>query len=108
MQLWGTVMPHATVDILEFNRPCAQEFQPKLESLGGRMFIGSKTNTSLLQHIVDEAEVSNALYDIIVDDGDHEPDHQLTALLHLWPALRVSVQLTQQIMQEILQLTRTS
>lgn len=81
----------AVVSFLEYNASCALDFRSTVIAGGGRMYIGSQANTTLLQQVVQEAEAWGELYDVIIDDGGHKPDHQLITLQHLWPALKVGM-----------------
>lgn len=78
------------VSFLEHNTSCALNFQPTVEGAGGRMYIGGQEEPTLLQQVVDDAQATASLYDAIIDDGGHRPDHQLVTLQHLWPVLKVT------------------
>lgn len=54
------------------------------------MYIGGQEEPTLLQQVVDDAQATASLYDAIIDDGGHRPDHQLVTLQHLWPVLKVT------------------
>lgn len=51
-----------------------------------QVYIGAQADESLLEKVVAD-RAQHGLYDIIVDDGMHDPTMQMQTLTGLWPAL---------------------
>jgi hypothetical protein len=87
LQVWRRYLPKASVSILEFKKKCAEKFRDNIEGGGGRLYIGSQTDATLLQSVVKDSQ-QRGQFDVIVDDGTHKPDMQLTSFKGLWAALK--------------------
>jgi hypothetical protein len=79
LTLWREYLPNAAIDFLEFNRPCAEKFEKRVENL----FIGDQTDSRLLGEIA-----SRHQYDAIVDDGGHTRRMHILTLIGLWSSLK--------------------
>ena len=80
IQIWKEFIPkHLRLSMLEFDGKCAETFRSQLYKL----YIGSQSNMSLLDEIVQDGP-----YDMIIDDGSHSRSHQIHALVGLWPGVK--------------------
>jgi hypothetical protein len=76
---------------MELDAGCLGKFQEAIEAGGGRAYAGSQADEVLLKQVVADAAAEGdgrGLYDVIVDDGGHNPTMQLQTLAGLWPALK--------------------
>ncbi|KAL3136034.1 hypothetical protein ABBQ32_007069 [Trebouxia sp. C0010 RCD-2024] len=85
-QVWREFLPQAKLIYLEYDEICANEWRPKIESAGATLYTGDQSNKTLLQQIV-LLEGENGL-DVIIDDGGHTMQQQLTSLQVLWEIIR--------------------
>lgn len=88
LQMWRLLFPNSKISFIEYNIECAAKFKTEIEmATGGTLYPGRQENETLLADIVSDAR-SSELYDVIVDDGGHDPVAQLKSLKGLWPALK--------------------
>jgi hypothetical protein len=88
LQLWRQFLPNTKVSFLESNKACAEKFRAAIErDSGGILYAGNQADTAFLQDVVTDAE-ETGLYDIIIDDGGHNPTVQLISLFSLWASLK--------------------
>lgn len=88
LKMWRSLFPYGRISFMEYNAPCAEKHREEIEKqAGGILYTGDQTNSTLLQKVVADA-VGLGLYDLIVDDGGHNPTAQLLSLEGLWPALK--------------------
>lgn len=88
LQMWRLLFPNSKISYLEYNFECAAKFKTDIErATRGTLYPGRQENETLLAEIVADAK-SSELYDVIVDDGGHDPVAQLKSLQGLWPALK--------------------
>jgi predicted O-methyltransferase YrrM len=80
VRLWRDFFPNAQVYGIDRN-PAARSHQgPRI-----KVFVGDQSDRVFLQSF--KRKVGKI--DIIIDDGSHRPEHQLTSLKFLFPLLRV-------------------
>ena len=85
-QVWTKFLPLVELFILEYDQACAKQWAGRAENAGIRLYIGDQANKTLLGHIV--GEQGNAGLDMIVDDGGHTMNQQITAFEALWRTVR--------------------
>ncbi len=78
LRAWSDYFPNATIYGLDT--------QPDTQVGGGRIVTKLCDSTDAGQ--VNAALPPSLLFDLIVDDGDHEPDSQLATLTNLWPRVK--------------------
>ncbi|EFN54136.1 hypothetical protein CHLNCDRAFT_135522 [Chlorella variabilis] len=68
LKLWHAFLPCAKISFVEYDRECAVKWKDSVKKeAGGKLYIGN--------------------FDMIVDDGSHDPGHQLATLTALWPTI---------------------
>jgi len=84
--LWEEYFTHrdARVSFLEVDGACVKDHNIKLRN--GTIFVGSQEDKLFLEK-VSLAGHANGGFDVIVDDGGHTMNQQLTSLQVLWPAV---------------------
>ena len=86
-QLWRDLFPNAAISYVEYDKPCAEKFRSEIERKSrGTLYAGDQEDPDLIRNIVANA-TADGLFDIIVDDGGHNPTKQLISFRGLWPAL---------------------
>ncbi len=71
--------PQASITGIDVEPACAEKVDAP-----NRVRIGSQADQDFLSSIIEEAGPP----DIVIDDGSHVSDHQLTSFQSLWPALK--------------------
>ena len=67
---------------------CAEKYKESIErESGGTLYMGDQKDAKLLSKIAADAK-QQGQFDIIIDDGGHNPTVQLLSLQGLWPALK--------------------
>ncbi|GAB4818003.1 hypothetical protein N2152v2_005049 [Parachlorella kessleri] len=88
LELWRKLFPRATISFIESDVECAEKYKQSVErEAGGTLYMGDQKDAKLLAKIVADAHQAGQ-YDIIIDDGGHNPTVQLVSLQGLWPALK--------------------
>ena len=84
--LWEEYFTHrdARVSFLEVDGACVKDHNIKLRN--GTIFVGSQEDVSVLQKIAADGHAFGG-YDVIIDDGGHTVNQQLSSLKFLWPAV---------------------
>ena len=85
-QVWKEFLPQAKLFFLEYDAICADKWRPKIESAGATLYTGDQANKTLLQQIV--LQEGRSGLDVIIDDGGHTMQQQLTSLQFLWELIR--------------------
>ena len=80
LRMWEEYLPSARISAIDIDEKCES-----YQSERSRVFIGSQTNRDFLLRV---AEASGGHFDVIVDDGGHSMDQQLTSFRVLFPLLR--------------------
>lgn len=78
LRLWRAYLPNARIIGVDVN-----EEVRALRIPGVEIRIGDQSDTAFLAGLVAAAP----LIDVVIDDGGHRAEQQLTSLLHLWPHL---------------------
>jgi hypothetical protein len=76
---WKEYFLDVKVDIVEFDRGCAERFRSQVNNL----FIGDQSDLRFLKKI----RARNS-YDLIVDDGGHSRKQQIHSLISLWDSVK--------------------
>jgi Methyltransferase domain len=79
LRMWRDYFPAARIFGIDFLESAGQAAPP-----GTTVLIGNATDTPFLDAVL---EATGPL-DVIIDDGGHRPEQQLTSLFYLWPHLR--------------------
>ncbi|KAL7945082.1 hypothetical protein V8C42DRAFT_358152 [Trichoderma barbatum] len=82
---WLEYLPFVDLYFIEYDGQCAQKYQDK--TVNAHVFIGDQADTVLLAKFSAEATASG-LFDVIIDDGGHTMDQQITSLEFLWKAVK--------------------
>ena len=80
LRMWEEFFPRATIYGIDVNADCKQ-----LESDRIRIVIGNQGDREFLESFIAEA---GGLFDVIIDDGSHVPDHQIQTFEMLFPRLQ--------------------
>ena len=80
LRMWEEYFPAAQISAIDIDEKCMRH-----QSERSRVFIGSQTDRDFLLQVV---EASGGHFDVIVDDGGHSMDQQLTSFEVLFPLLR--------------------
>lgn len=68
---------------MEFDEACADKWAA--ETTGATIFAGDQADPIFLQKFINE---SGGEFDVIIDDGGHTMDQQLTSLEYLWKIVK--------------------
>jgi hypothetical protein len=79
MRMWEEFFPNATIHGIDIDPQCKQ-----FEGNRRRVHIGDQGDAAFLRRVVAHAD---APFDIVIDDGSHRVEHQLTSFEVLFPAL---------------------
>ena len=79
-QIFGkNFFPKATINILEYDKNCAEKFSDK----GRNLYTGDQSDFKVLKEVA-----NGGPYDVIVDDGGHHRNQQINSLIGLWPYVK--------------------
>lgn len=70
---------------IEHDAQCAAEYQDK--TTGAHVFTGDQADAVFLSQFVTQT-TADGLFDVIIDDGGHTMDQQITSLEILWHAVK--------------------
>jgi hypothetical protein len=79
VRMWRDYFPAATIYGIDVAESSLEHGGDRVE-----IYIGDQTDQSFLDEVVAAA----GSFDLIVDDGGHRPEQQLTTLLHVWPNVK--------------------
>lgn len=82
---WLEYLPHVNLYFIEYDGQCAKKYQDKTPN--AHVFVGDQADTLFLARFSTEA-TADGLFDIIIDDGGHTMDQQITSLEFLWKAVK--------------------
>ncbi|KAL6891995.1 hypothetical protein GGI43DRAFT_387232 [Trichoderma evansii] len=82
---WLEYFSHVNLYFIEYDGQCANKYQDK--TANAHVFIGDQADTLFLAKFFAEA-TTDGLFDIIIDDGGHTMDQQITSLEFLWKAVK--------------------
>jgi cephalosporin hydroxylase len=80
LKMWEEYLPSARISAIDIDEKCMS-----YQSERSRVFIGSQTDKGFLLQVV---KASGGHFDVIIDDGGHYVDQQLTSFQVLFPTLR--------------------
>jgi SAM-dependent methyltransferase len=80
LRMWEEYFPSARISAIDINEKCL-----RYQSERSRVFIGDQADRDFLLQVVD---ASGGHFDVIIDDGGHYVDQQLTSFRVLFPVLR--------------------
>eukprot|EP01062_Namystynia_karyoxenos_P040244 TRINITY_DN29363_c0_g1_i1.p2 TRINITY_DN29363_c0_g1~~TRINITY_DN29363_c0_g1_i1.p2 ORF type:complete len:308 (+),score=60.14 TRINITY_DN29363_c0_g1_i1:69-992(+) len=87
VRLWGEYLPRATLHVVEYNEPCLRGFVERNRAKrwgprgGLHVHTGDQSNLTFLARLA----AQSGPWDVVVDDGSHESDHQIASFTALWP-----------------------
>lgn len=86
LNMWRDYFPNAQIVGLDYANEVTENYLQSLNDLEGRtnVFVGDQGNSDDLQCLVDWFDD----FDIIIDDGSHDPKDYLYSLSYLWPDVR--------------------
>lgn len=79
IRMWEEFFPNATIVGVDVDPSCRQ-----FEGGRRRISIGDQGDRAFLQRVIQE---SGRAFDVIIDDGSHRVDHQLTTFEVMFPAM---------------------
>ncbi|KAK5992944.1 8-demethyl-8-alpha-L-rhamnosyl tetracenomycin-C 2'-O-methyltransferase-like protein [Cladobotryum mycophilum] len=82
---WLEYLPNVDLYFIEYDRQCAEKYQDK--TANAHVFIGDQADPVFLAEFSTAATV-NGLFDVIIDDGGHTMNQQITSLESLWPIVK--------------------
>lgn len=82
---WLEYFSHVNLYFIEYDGQCAKKYQDK--TANAHVFVGDQADTLFLAKFSTEA-TTDGLFDIIIDDGGHTMDQQITSLEFLWKAVK--------------------
>lgn len=82
---WLEYLPHVELYFIEFDAPCASRYQDK--TVGAHVFVGDQADAGFLERFAANTTVDGP-FDIVIDDGGHTMEQQITSLEHLWRIVR--------------------
>lgn len=79
LELWRAWLGRGTRIVgLDIDERAAELAEPGIE-----ICVGDQSDRAFLQRVIDD----HGPFDIVIDDGSHQPAHQLASLETLWPAV---------------------
>ncbi|KAH6609004.1 hypothetical protein Trco_002350 [Trichoderma cornu-damae] len=82
---WLEYLPNVHLYFIEYDGQCAQKYQDK--TANARVYIGDQADAVFLAKFSAET-TADGLFDVIIDDGGHTMDQQMTSLEFLWRAVK--------------------
>lgn len=79
IRMWEEFFPHATIHGIDIDPACRQ-----FEGGRRRIFVGDQSDRDFLRRVV---EKSDRAFDVVIDDGSHRVEHQLTSFDFLFPTM---------------------
>ncbi len=76
LRLWEEAFPKAEITAVDCDRDCL-----RFDSARSFIYLGRQEDAAFLSAVAD----TRGPFRIVVDDGSHEPAHQLASLTTLWP-----------------------
>lgn len=80
---WLEYLPNVDLYYIEYDAECAQRWAAN--TTGATVFAGDQADVPFLKRFMAEAGLE---FDVIVDDGGHRMDQQITSLYTLWKAVK--------------------
>jgi SAM-dependent methyltransferase len=80
LRMWKEYFPNATIYGIDSNPECLAQAEDRI-----RCFQADQYNEAELNRVLDQ--IKSTLFDLIVDDGSHEPAHQIFTAQVLLPYL---------------------
>jgi hypothetical protein len=81
LRMWRDYFPRGNINGVDIS-PAAARHEDKRHRI--RVFIGSQGDADFLEKMIDEI----GRPDVVIDDGSHRAQHQITSLLTLWPLVK--------------------
>jgi trans-aconitate methyltransferase len=83
LRMWKEYFPFAEIVGIDTNQDCLKHIEPRI-----KVFMADQNNPSQLLAVLANLGEDAPLFDLIVDDGSHEREHQITSLKTLLPFLQ--------------------
>ncbi len=80
LRMWKEYFPFAQIVGIDTNQDCLKHIEPRI-----KVFMADQNNPSQLLGVIDKLGRGAPLFDLIVDDGSHVREHQITSLTALLP-----------------------
>ncbi|PNS15198.1 hypothetical protein CAC42_8199 [Sphaceloma murrayae] len=80
---WLEYFPHVDLYFIEYDAKCAEQWADK--TTGATIITGDQGDGAFLEKFMREHGTD---FDVIVDDGGHTMEQQMTSLQHLWKAVK--------------------
>eukprot|EP01060_Flectonema_neradi_P025883 TRINITY_DN3472_c0_g1_i2.p1 TRINITY_DN3472_c0_g1~~TRINITY_DN3472_c0_g1_i2.p1 ORF type:complete len:317 (+),score=70.79 TRINITY_DN3472_c0_g1_i2:47-952(+) len=90
VRLWGEYFKSAQMDVIEYDSDCGKSFENRNNdkrwgpSGGVRFHYGDQSNKTFLEKVGREF----GPWDVIIDDGSHQSDHQIISFETLFPFVK--------------------
>mmetsp|Transcript_44360 Transcript_44360/g.96243 ORF Transcript_44360/g.96243 Transcript_44360/m.96243 type:complete len:173 (+) Transcript_44360:526-1044(+) len=85
LQLWDAYFPSKTLHFVEHDMQCSIA---QRQNVTGAIYIGDQTDITFLNLVARSAMTNHKGFDIIIDDGAHSMEAQMTSLEILWKTVR--------------------
>ncbi|KAM4058029.1 methyltransferase [Hirsutella rhossiliensis] len=82
---WLEYLPNVELYFIEFDALCANKYQDK--TANAHVFVGDQADADFLERFAADT-TAHGLFDIVVDDGGHTMEQQMTSLERLWPIVK--------------------
>jgi hypothetical protein len=90
VMMWGEYLPDARLTLFEFDEPCGRKWHKENAQLapkgGFNLYFGDQANAEHLEKAI--RDDGDRQYDVIIDDGGHTMQQQLTSFRVLWPRVK--------------------
>ncbi|UNI23682.1 hypothetical protein JDV02_009488 [Purpureocillium takamizusanense] len=82
---WLEFLPRVELYYIESDAVCAAKYER--ETANAHVYIGDQADAAFLEQFASETAQSGQ-FDVVVDDGGHTMEQQITSLVHLWPIVK--------------------
>lgn len=82
---WLEFLPGVELYFIEYDAECAEKYKHK--TANAHVFTGDQADVAFLTQFSTDV-TKNGLFDVIIDDGGHTMDQQITSLEHLWGIIK--------------------
>ncbi|PHH60195.1 hypothetical protein CDD81_1975 [Ophiocordyceps australis] len=82
---WLEYLSDVELYYIESDGPCADKYKDKTSN--AHVFVGDQADKAFLDQFAADTTM-DGLFDIVIDDGGHTMEQQITSLEHLWPVVK--------------------